>query len=65
VLEDIGHGAGKGGRPGLDALLAARGVTPVTFRDWRRIDAAEVAAALDGNPREKFVSIDALLAAAR
>lgn len=65
VLEDVGRGAGKVGRPGLDALLAARGVTPVTFRDWRKIDAAEVANALDGNPREKFVAIDAMLAAAR
>lgn len=63
VLEDIGRGAGKAGRPGLDALLASRGVAPVTFRDWRRIEAAEVAAALDGNPREKFTSIDAMLAA--
>ncbi len=65
VLEDVGRGAGKAGRPGLDALLASRGVTPVTFRDWRKIDAAEVAAAMDGNPREKFVSVEAMLAAAR
>ena len=64
VLEDVGRGAGKAGRPGLDALLASRGVTPVTFRDWRKIDAAEIANALDGNPREKFVSVDAMLAAA-
>jgi len=63
VLEDVGHGSGKAGRTGLDALLASRGITPVTFRDWRRIDAAEVAAALDGNPREKFVAIDAMLGA--
>jgi NADPH-dependent glutamate synthase beta subunit-like oxidoreductase len=63
VLEDIGRGAGKAGRPGLDALLAARGVTPVTFRDWRKIDAAEVAAAHDGHPREKFVTIEAMLSA--
>lgn len=65
VLEDVGRGAGKAGRPGLNALLAARGVTPVTFRDWRKIDAAEIAGALDGNPREKFVSVEAMLAAAR
>lgn len=65
VLEDVGRGTGKAGRPGLDALLAARGVTPVTFRDWRKIDAAEIAGALDGNPREKFVSVEAMLAAAR
>ena len=60
VLEDVGRGAGKAGRPGLDVLLASRGVTPVTFADWRRIEAAEVAAALDGNPREKFVSVEAM-----
>lgn len=65
VLEDVGRGTGKAGRPGLDALLASRGVTPVTFRDWRKIDAAEIAGALDGNPREKFVSVEAMLAAAR
>jgi ferredoxin--NADP+ reductase len=63
VLEDIGAGAGKTGRPGLDALLASRGVTPVTFRDWRRIEEAEIAAAADGHPREKFVSIAAMLEA--
>ncbi len=63
VLEDVGRGAGKAGRPGLEALLASRGIAPVTFRDWRRIEAAEVAAALDGHPREKFTSVDAMLAA--
>ena len=63
VLEDIGRGAGKAGRPGLDALLASRNIVPVTFRDWRRIEAAEIAAALDGNPREKFTSVEAMLAA--
>lgn len=65
VLADIGGGAGKAGRAGLDQLLASRQVTPVTFRDWRRIDAAEVAAAEAGNPREKFTSIDAMLTAAK
>jgi ferredoxin--NADP+ reductase len=64
VLEDIGRGAGKAGRAGLDALLAGRGIAPITFRDWRLIDAAEVAAAIAGNPREKFVAIDAMLTAA-
>lgn len=63
VIEDIGRGAGKAGRAGLDALLASRDITPVTFRDWRRIEEAEVKAALDGNPREKFTSIEAMLEA--
>lgn len=63
ALADIGEGASKKGRDGLDELLAARGKQPVTFRDWRRIEAAEVAAAIDGNPREKFTSVEDMLAA--
>jgi len=63
LLEEIGRGAGKAGRPGLDALLASRGIDPVTFRDWRRIEEAEIQAAIEGAPREKFTSIDAMLAA--
>jgi NADPH-dependent glutamate synthase beta subunit-like oxidoreductase len=63
IAGDLGEGSDKPGRPGLDALLAARGSEPVTFRDWQKIDAAEVAAARDGSPREKFVSVDAMLGA--
>ncbi|WP_137863431.1 MULTISPECIES: FAD-dependent oxidoreductase [unclassified Sphingomonas] len=61
IAEDVGDGAGKPGRPGLDALLAGRGVELVSFRDWQKIDAAEIAAARIGAPREKFVSVDAML----
>ncbi len=63
IAEDIGEGAGKQGRPGLDALLERRGVELVTFRDWQKIDTAEIAAARAGSPREKFTSIDAMLEA--
>jgi ferredoxin--NADP+ reductase len=63
IAADIGEGGGKQGRPGLDALLAERGVDVVTFRDWQKIEAAEIAAARDGSPREKFTSIEAMLAA--
>src|SRR3546814_16171531 len=63
LIEDIGRGAGKAGRPGLDAMLASRDVTPVTFRDWRRIEEAEVQAAIEGAPSEQFTSIDSMLAA--
>ena len=63
IAEDIGEGAGKQGRPGLDALLAERGVDVITFRDWQNIDAEEVTRALPGNPREKFTSVEAMLAA--
>ncbi len=55
--------SGKEGRAGLDRLLAARGADVVTFQDWRKIEAAEVAAARVGSPREKFTSIAAMLAA--
>ena len=54
---------GKPGRTGLDALLAERGVDYVTFRDWQKIEAAEVSRAREGAPREKFVEIPAMLAA--
>ena len=63
IAEDIGDGAGKTGRPGLDALLESRGTQVVTFRDWQKIEAAENAAAREGSPREKFTSIEAMLAA--
>ncbi len=65
IADDIGDGEGKPGRPALDALLAARGVEPVTFRDWQRIDAAEIARARPDSPREKFVRIEDMVAAAR
>lgn len=57
LVEDIGEGSGKPGRPALDALLDERGITIVTFRDWQKIEAAEVARAREGAPREKFVDI--------
>lgn len=63
IAEDIGSGGGKQGRPGLDSLLAARGADIVTFRDWQKIDSAEIGRARSGAPREKFTSIDALLGA--
>lgn len=63
IAEDIGAGAGKQGRPGFDALAAARGLDVVTFRDWKKIEAEEEARARDGAPREKFVRVDDMIAA--
>ena len=60
------YGTGNSGKKGgaaLDPLLAERGARPVTFSDWQRIEAAEAARARDGSPREKFASIDEMLAA--
>lgn len=65
IAEDVGSGGGKQGRPALDLLLAERGVDVVTFRDWQNIDSAEIAAARDGSPREKFVVVGEMLGAAR
>jgi ferredoxin--NADP+ reductase len=47
----------KAGPAGLDALLKARQVEATHFADWQAIDAAEVARARPGAPREKFVSL--------
>lgn len=63
VAADTPDDYGKEGRAGLDVLLRDRGIDVVTFRDWQKIEAAEVSAARDGSPREKFTSIDAMLAA--
>lgn len=63
VAEDNGVAQGKPGRPGLDALLASRGVEVVTFRDWKKIEEAETARARDGAPREKFVAVQDMLSA--
>lgn len=63
IAADIGTGSGRPGGAGLAVLLASRGADVVTFADWKRIDAAEVARAREGAPREKFVRIDAMLGA--
>jgi adrenodoxin-NADP+ reductase len=67
IVADLGASSttesGKAGRYGLDALAAARGLDIVTFRDWQRIDAAEIAAARVGAPREKFVTVPGMISA--
>jgi ferredoxin--NADP+ reductase len=63
VAEDIGDGSGKQGRAALDALLASRNADVVTFRDWKKIEEAEIANAREGAPREKFVAVEDMIAA--
>ena len=63
VAEDIGTGARKPGREGLERLVAERGLDLVTFRDWKTIEAAEIARARAGAPREKFTRIEDMIAA--
>jgi ferredoxin/flavodoxin---NADP+ reductase len=57
--------SGKRGRAGLDELALARKLEIVTFRDWQKIDAAEIAAARIGAPREKFTSVPDMLVTRR
>ncbi|MBS0285098.1 MAG: FAD-dependent oxidoreductase [Proteobacteria bacterium] len=63
IAADTPADSAKKGRAGLDDLFSARGVDVVTFRDWQGIEQAEIANARDGAPREKFTSLDAMLAA--
>ena len=63
VDEDIGSGGRKQGREGFDELAASRALDVVTFRDWQKIEEAEIAAARQGSPREKFVDIESMIAA--
>jgi NADPH-dependent glutamate synthase beta subunit-like oxidoreductase len=65
IADDLASAGGRAGSVGLDSLLAARGVSLVTFSDWQLIDAAEIARARADAPREKFTRIDDLLAARR
>lgn len=51
----------KEGPDGLDKLLAERGARPVSFEDWKVIEAAEEAAAEHGAPRRKFTDIEEML----
>jgi hypothetical protein len=53
-----GSDGGKTGSKGLIPLLRERGVRSTSFDDWRMIEAAEVAAARPGSPREKMVRHD-------
>ena len=63
IAEDIGVGTGKLGRAGFDRLAEERSLQVVTFRDWKKIEEAEVGRARDGAPREKFVDVDEMIKA--
>ena len=57
----VGSDGGRSGGAGLDALLEERDVAATSFTDWRKIEAAEEAAAREGSPREKFVRVQEML----
>ncbi|APG62425.1 pyridine nucleotide-disulfide oxidoreductase [Sphingorhabdus lutea] len=52
----------KKGRAALDEILSQRQVKAVTFRDWKKIEQAEIARAREGAPREKFATIEEMVA---
>ncbi|MBK8174475.1 MAG: FAD-dependent oxidoreductase [Rhodospirillales bacterium] len=52
----------KPGRAAFEACMRARGVRTITFDDWRKIDAAEIAGADQLAPRRKFTSLGEMLA---
>ncbi len=64
IVADIGAGQSKPGRAGLDDLLAQRDAKPVRFSDWKKIEEAETMRARSGAPREKFTSVEEMIAAA-
>lgn len=61
VLEDLQGGVldmspSREGFGAVESILRSRGVRPVSFSDWEKIDAAEVARGkAAGKPREKIV----------
>uniref|UniRef100_A0A2K5REX7 NADPH:adrenodoxin oxidoreductase, mitochondrial n=1 Tax=Cebus imitator TaxID=2715852 RepID=A0A2K5REX7_CEBIM len=66
LLQDLKAGLlPSGPRPGsaaIQALLSSRGVQPVSFSDWEKLDAEEVARGQStGKPREKLVDPQEML----
>lgn len=57
--------SGKEGRAGLDALIKDRKLEVVTFRDWKKIEAAEEQAATGETPRVKFHDVKDLIKATK
>jgi NADPH-dependent glutamate synthase beta subunit-like oxidoreductase len=50
----------KEGSAALDAWLTGRGINVMDWQCWKRIEAAEIAAALPGSPRAKLAAWDDL-----
>lgn len=66
LLDDLADDGRAGGRPGckdVAALLASRGIRPVGFADWEKIDRAEIVRGQAVHkPREKFTRVEEMLA---
>ncbi|WND02552.1 FAD-dependent oxidoreductase [Temperatibacter marinus] len=64
ILNDI-KPAGKQGRKGLNAIIKDRSLEIVTFENWKKIDEAEIDAALESESRHKFTNIDTMVTVAK
>jgi len=64
IAKDQPHAGGRSGGAGFDLLAGERGLKVVRFRDWKKIEAAEMERAREGAPREKFVDVATMIAAA-
>ena len=60
IVNDVASGT-KPGRSALEELLKERAVAWVSFEDWKRIEAAEVAEAEHDAPRRKLIRIRDML----
>ncbi|XP_018515872.1 NADPH:adrenodoxin oxidoreductase, mitochondrial [Lates calcarifer] len=71
LLEDMDSGtvdvsAAKSGSHIISSLLEERGVKPVTFSDWEKIDNVEMRRGeAIGKPREKLLTVEEMLRVAR
>ncbi|XP_042363904.1 NADPH:adrenodoxin oxidoreductase, mitochondrial [Plectropomus leopardus] len=71
LVEDMDSGtldvsAAKPGSQSISALLEQRGVKPVTFSDWEKIDSVEMRRGeAAGKPREKLLTVEEMLQEAR
>ena len=61
ILEDCSGDSAKPGREALEAALTEKGVRWVTYDDWQKIDAAEIANASPDAPRRKFGRVEEML----
>uniref|UniRef100_A0A3B5A873 NADPH:adrenodoxin oxidoreductase, mitochondrial n=1 Tax=Stegastes partitus TaxID=144197 RepID=A0A3B5A873_9TELE len=67
VMEDMDSGsldvsAAKPGSKSISALLEKRGIKPVTFSDWEKIDNVEMSRGeACGKPREKVLTVEEML----
>jgi len=66
LVADLPKLSAAGRKPGfasIQDLLQRRNIRPVSFADWKNIDAAEIArGAKYGKPREKFTDVKEMLA---